>query len=36
MGESGDVCVSERGDAMSGHGRLSLFMSVLGFLEGLP
>ncbi len=36
VSESGDFIVSEGGDAMSDRSRLSVPMSLLGVLEGLP
>jgi len=36
MSQGGDVIVSEGGDAMSDRSRLSLLVSVLGVLKGLP
>ena len=36
MGESRDVRMSECGDSVSDRRRLSMLMSFLGMLEGLP
>jgi hypothetical protein len=36
VSEGGDIIVSEGGDTMSNHSRLSVPMSLLGVFEGLP